>query len=591
MRKSHVHWPITAWVIFLLVVGSFFMGYLASLQAQTTDYPADPSTDIKWASSTESSVTDLQTRFNTARANDSTVKVTLTMPSQVEWDKKSDGEKALWLINQERIDRSLLPLSDLEPNVISVAQAYAQILLDKNAFGHTVDGLDPWKRLEANSTIKACHDFLGVAENIAVFWGNWNFPIERAVYNWIYDDSGSSWGHRHAVLWKSYNNNSGPVGNEGFLGIGHVNGTHSGYPKSDLIVLNVFDPCSTWNYDMLNLKQGNNPIANSTGNYDFGAVSVNKSSSAVEFTLTNVGTVDLNLTGTPKVVVAGATDFTVDETNTISPVAPSKSTTFKVTFKPSVAGARSATLTITSNDPNTPSYSFTVKGTGSESLSPTNTPTLTPTNTSPLTTTLTVTPTPSKTPIYVYDLTPTVTLTATITPTATSTTKVTVTPTKTPTAKATVTPIPAPKLNIRVQGASKQISPGQTLHFSLAYSNTGNLTATKVILSLSPPLYTTFDPANSTPGWALASTVNLQGGQLLAGQTYTFALGDLAPGQRGEVNFALPVQTDAPEGSTLSIEVGIRDSTSTGSQVLAKSNTAVEVISDAIRNYLPLIMR
>jgi len=247
MRKSHVHWPITLGFSFILLVGLLFKGPLTPLPAQAADYPADPSTDVKWDFSTESSVTDVQTRFNTARTSDNTVRVKLTLPSQAEWDSKSGGEKALWLINQERIDRGLLPLSGLESNVTSVAQAYAQYLLENDAFSHDADGLGPWKRLEANSTINACHDFLGVAENLAVLWSNWNFPIERAVYNWMYDDSGSSWGHRHAILWNSYTNNSGPSESEGFLGIGNVKGRHKGYSDSDLIVMNVFDPCPTWN--------------------------------------------------------------------------------------------------------------------------------------------------------------------------------------------------------------------------------------------------------------------------------------------------------------------------------------------------------
>ena len=69
---------------------------------------------------------------------------------------------------------------------------------------------------------------------------------------WMYDDSGSSWGHRHTVLWYPYHDNSGLTGKEGFLGIGRASGGpyqgpfSTSWPFAELIVMNVFDPCSTW---------------------------------------------------------------------------------------------------------------------------------------------------------------------------------------------------------------------------------------------------------------------------------------------------------------------------------------------------------
>ena len=65
---------------------------------------------------------------------------------------------------------------------------------------------------------------------------------------WMYDDSGSGWGHRHAILYYPYNENGGSPDSEGFLGIGHAHGTHQGWSNSDIFVMNFFDPCSTWNY-------------------------------------------------------------------------------------------------------------------------------------------------------------------------------------------------------------------------------------------------------------------------------------------------------------------------------------------------------
>ena len=216
------------------------------------DYPADPTADISWPYSSESRVTDIQSRFNTARINEnsqlgSSIPM-LALPIQSDWDAKSAGEKALWLINRERVDRGIAPLHGLETHVAQVAHDYAQFLLDHDAFAHDADGRSPWERLDNDPAIDACHDFLGVAENLAVLWGGWTLPIERAVYMWMYDDSGSYWGHRHAVLWYPYNDNSGALGVEGFMGIGLATGEHQGWSDSDIIVMNVFDPCASWTY-------------------------------------------------------------------------------------------------------------------------------------------------------------------------------------------------------------------------------------------------------------------------------------------------------------------------------------------------------
>jgi uncharacterized protein YkwD len=224
-------------------------------------YPTDPISDIPWSAGT-SGVADIQAAFNNARAAENTQLgtsiPTLTMPTQAEWDAKSDGEKALWLINRERMDRSVHPLHGLETNVTSVAQDYAEYLIDHNAFGHDADGRDPWERLNDNPAIGACHDFLSVAENLAVFVTSGTsipLPVERAVYTWMYEGTSSGWGHRHAILWYPYNDNSGLAGQEGFLGIGREGGgPYQGpFPEvwnhAEMIVMNVFDPCSTWVYE------------------------------------------------------------------------------------------------------------------------------------------------------------------------------------------------------------------------------------------------------------------------------------------------------------------------------------------------------
>ena len=108
--------------------------------------------------------------------------------------------------------------------------------------------------MDTNPAIDACHDFLSIAENLSFFWtsaGSVPLPVERAVYGYMYDDSGSAWGHRHMVLWYPYNDNSGPAGMEGFFGIGRASGPHQGWAHAEIIVMNVFDPCAVWDYDLL----------------------------------------------------------------------------------------------------------------------------------------------------------------------------------------------------------------------------------------------------------------------------------------------------------------------------------------------------
>lgn len=222
-------------------------------------FPTDPTGDLDWTVGM-SSVSDIQSAFTTARNNENSqlgksIPAMPSLPSQSVWDSMTPSRKALWLINRERLDRGVQALQDVESNVTSVAQTYAQFLLDNNVFNHTANGQDPWQRLGANPAIGACRDPLSIAENLAVFVTTGSsipLPVERSIYDWMYSDQGSAWGHRHAILWFPYNDNSGSAGQEGFLGIGIVSGGPyqgpftSPAPLATIGVMNVFDPCATW---------------------------------------------------------------------------------------------------------------------------------------------------------------------------------------------------------------------------------------------------------------------------------------------------------------------------------------------------------
>ena len=97
---------------------------------------------------------------------------------------------------------------------------------------------------------------------------------------------------------------------------------------------------------------------------DFGSVDVVNDALTRTFTIQNSGTGSLSLTGAPKVQITGSSDFTV----TLQPVSPVKidnpTTTFQITFNPSSAGLKTATVVIPSNDANESSYQFTIRGNG-----------------------------------------------------------------------------------------------------------------------------------------------------------------------------------------------------------------------------------
>jgi uncharacterized protein YkwD len=254
----------------MVIVCSLFLAHAETSGAQSVtlpnplmaaDYPSDPSSDFVWSAGF-GGVVDVQKAFNRARATENSDLGTfippMTLPSQSTWNAMTEGERALWLINQERTARELKPLHGLEKNVTEVAQDWAEWLLANSKFGHEFNGSTPYKRLYAKPAIGACHDPLSVSENIYFIAttsvdGN-PIPIEQAVYTWMYDDKAYGWGHRHAMLWTPYADNSGTAGQEGFLGIGHARGSYTNpfngyrYPDTDLIVMNVFDPCAGWSY-------------------------------------------------------------------------------------------------------------------------------------------------------------------------------------------------------------------------------------------------------------------------------------------------------------------------------------------------------
>ncbi len=95
---------------------------------------------------------------------------------------------------------------------------------------------------------------------------------------------------------------------------------------------------------------------------DFGNVTVGQAVTHT-FTISNSGTGDLTLTGSPAVAIAGpaALDFSLVASPALT-VAPGATTTFQVRFIPLVAGTRVATASIASNDPVNNPYDIAIQG-------------------------------------------------------------------------------------------------------------------------------------------------------------------------------------------------------------------------------------
>ncbi|MCA0154509.1 choice-of-anchor D domain-containing protein, partial [Winogradskyella vincentii] len=99
---------------------------------------------------------------------------------------------------------------------------------------------------------------------------------------------------------------------------------------------------------------------------DFGNVDIAGGTNPNTFTISNTGTLALNLTGvSPYVVIGGthAADFTIT-TIPSNTIAAGSSTTFVITFNPSALGLRTANVTILNNDSDEAVYNFNIQGTG-----------------------------------------------------------------------------------------------------------------------------------------------------------------------------------------------------------------------------------
>ncbi len=114
------------------------------------------------------------------------------------------------------------------------------------------------------------------------------------------------------------------------------------------------------------------------------------------------------------------------------------------------------------------------------------------------------------------------------------------------------TPVNAsPDLTVTKTPSSTQLLPGQVLVYEIRYRNVGSQNATGVELIETVPVHTRYNLAGSSPGWSCADNA-------AAGSTCLLAIGPLAAGAEGVVQFAVRIESSA-FGQTLRNTVRVRD--------------------------------
>ena len=158
------------------------------------------------------------------------------------------------------------------------------------------------------------------------------------------------------------------------------------YGEVEDYTINVIKPLNA----EINVKGGTISIPNGfdapygLNNTLFASTPLNTDSIEKEFTIENIGIANLLLTGSPIIKIEGAnpTEFIVTQPAT-TPVVNGTNVTFKIKFRPTVAGLRTANVRIESNDSDENPYIFAIEGNGDCVVAPTITvfPTSGPANT------------------------------------------------------------------------------------------------------------------------------------------------------------------------------------------------------------------
>lgn len=183
------------------------LGFVApSIARAQSCSTADPPADIDPSTLDWSSDQAIQTNFTNARLAED-CSTPMTLPTG--FDSMSPQQQTLWLFNSEREVRGLSDLQ-LDSTLISqIALNHSMEMAQYGYFEHPSPinqvGTFPWEpggRLTVNPALAPAS---GLGENIVSYA---DFPqaepesvfVPKGVFWYMYDDSGSAWGHRVNIL-------------------------------------------------------------------------------------------------------------------------------------------------------------------------------------------------------------------------------------------------------------------------------------------------------------------------------------------------------------------------------------------------------
>jgi LPXTG-site transpeptidase (sortase) family protein len=126
----------------------------------------------------------------------------------------------------------------------------------------------------------------------------------------------------------------------------------------------------------------------------------------------------------------------------------------------------------------------------------------------------------------------------------------------------------APDLRVEKDDGDVSTAPGGVVVYTIRYSNGGTQSATGVTLTETVPAGARFSTDESEEGWECVDGVD-------GPQTCTFAVGELGPGEEGELLFAVMVDDALPAGlDALENSVSIGDDGENGEDLNPEDNTA-----------------
>jgi uncharacterized repeat protein (TIGR01451 family)/fimbrial isopeptide formation D2 family protein len=125
--------------------------------------------------------------------------------------------------------------------------------------------------------------------------------------------------------------------------------------------------------------------------------------------------------------------------------------------------------------------------------------------------------------------------------------------------------VTVPDLTLTKKGPAA-ITPGRIIQYTLTYANVGNWDATGVVVTETVPEHTTFNKAQSSPGWSCADGAP-------ADTQCTFSVGSLPVKKSGQVKFAVKVDASYKEGSVENT-ASVKDDESNGKEPTPEKNVA-----------------